>query len=1291
MNRNHKKPTNRFAVSRSHPLNLVTCALLSFGFSGSTIGADTTLSDQPLATSAAVQPKPNLLFILDDSGSMDSAYMPDNMSSTSRFGYWSAQCNGVAFDPNESYPPPLKADKSSYPDVSFTNAPDDGYDPTGTSTDLTDAYYYLYTGTQPKMSWSYNFAGVDTTTTFYTECRTSISSGSSVFTYVPLKTATAAEQQKYANWYSYYRKRYLLMRTAMGRALSKLDESYRVGLSVISDTKAIDGTNYFRDVKDFGTTQRSNVYSSLYSAPPSSWTPLRGALGKAGRYFAKKATGQTYDPMQYACQRNYALLSTDGYWNTDIETSSYGPYIVNANTSVGQQDGTEARPMLDSTATVTTRVTTYTALAYRDRTSNTQTRTRNWTRTKTAYVAGTGSCSGKYFKRTYKETSTTPQQQQQYFFTPQQATYTYKTTDTLVNGLLSESSSTAVTIGSWGTKSGSSTTTYPTDSGTPTAYTTASSYSSSTCVTSSAATTYSTPTAGSWTSWSPSSLTYSYTAPALGSYAAGTPTESSVVMGGVSDTLADVAQYYWSTDLRHDDFGNCKSTSSGTERDVCADVLTPVGADTNKSQHMSTYSIGLGTNGTLTYDPDYATQTTGDFADLKEGRKIWPEPGDGKGAENIDDLWHAAVNGRGKYFSAMSASSLSDAINSVFDSVREEAGAAAAAATTSLELISGDNNKLFSASYTTQQWTGDLKAYLFNGTTGVVSSTPLWSAQARLDARVDSRTHSDRKIYFNSSSSLTEFSYSALTTTQKTDFNNLCVTSTLSQCASLSVDEKATANSGDNLVNYLRGDRTYEVGKTNGAFRKREHILGDIINGAPVYVGKPPFKYADTGYADYVTDHSDRKPMVYIAANDGMLHAISAGSDDGGAELWAFIPSAVLPNLSKLAETDYANKHRYFVDGAPTVADVKIGGAWKTILVGGLNKGGKSYYALDITDPESPQFLWEFTTTDMGYTFGAPVVTKKKDGTWVVAVTSGINNSTGDGRGHLYLVDAATGALLTDLPTSEGSASTPSNLSQLNVWIENSDTDNTSVRYYGGDMQGNLWRFDPDANHGAVASATKLAVLRTGGSTPQPITTRPVTVELYGKPVVIVATGRYMGDPDVTDTNVQSVYAIRDTLTDTGWGDVQADVSNFTKQTMTVSGTSASVTSHTVDWTKGGWWLNFPNSGERMFVDMDLQLNTLAISTAVPNGNPCASGGSSWLYFLYAATGSKLSSATDAGARFSPDTLIVGANFVKDANGDLRLITQDNKGEITTDLGEKKTPPPTSATAHRTSWRELID
>ncbi len=1287
MNRNHKPARRAQLLTGTGPLwrLILTTSLGVLPLLAT--GAETTIADLPLATSNSVQTKPNLMFILDDSGSMDSAYMPDDMSSNSRFGYWSAQCNGVAYDPTVTYTPPVMSTGVSYPNASFTAARDDGFDTSSSTVNLDGAYYYQYSGSQPKMGWTYTFSGVDTSTDFYKECKTSISSGSTVFTRVDM-TASSTDAQNYANWYSYYRKRYLLMRTAMGRAISSLGSDYRVGFSTISDTKAVDGSRYFRDVKDFDATQKSNFYSSLYSSAPYSYTPLRAALSKAGRYYANKASGQTYDPMQYACQRNYTLLSTDGYWNTDIETSSYGPFIVNANTNVGDQDGSESRPMLDAASTVTTKVTPYTTLGYREKTSVTtpQTRTLPWTRNMTTYTLGGGSCSAsKYRKATYKQTYT--QTQTQYFVTEQQATYSYSVTDTYINGLLSSTSTSTPTTGSWTTKTGTSTTATTTDTGGPTGtttYTTASSPSSSSCVTTPSSTTYTTATAGSWSSWSPSSVTYTYTTPTVGTYVAGTPSSTNTTIGGVANTLADVAEYYWSTDLRKSVYGNCTSTSSGTTHDVCENVVTAVGADTNTAQHMVTYTIGLGTNGTLKYDKDYLTQTTGDYVGLKNGSKIWPEPGDGIGAPNIDDLWHAAVNGRGRYYSAMSATDLNEAISSVLDSVQAVEGAAAAAATTTLELVSGDNNKLFSASYTTQKWTGDLKAYTLNGSDGTISTDPSWSAQSLLDAR----SYDDRKIYFNSSSALTLLTYSSLPATLQAKFSNVCTSSLLSQCSAMTDPNKALANSGENLVNYLRGDRTYEVGKTVGLFRQREHLLGDIINGAPVYVGKPPFNYSDAGYASFVSTNSSRKPVVYVAANDGMLHAISAADSDGGTELWAFVPTDVMSTMYKLADSNYASQHRYFVDGAPVIGDIKVGSTWKTILVGGLNKGGKSYYAIDITNPASPQMLWEFTDANMGYTFGNPIITKRSDGTWVVAVTSGLNNTSGDGKGHLFLINAATGAKLVDLATSEGSSTTPSGLNKINAWIDTT-TDNTALRFYGGDMLGNVWRFDTDGRYG-TASAFKLAQLETSSTAPQPITTRPITVEVSGKPVVVVGTGRYMGDTDISDTQTQSLYAIRDTLSSTGWGDVRADTTNFTRQTLTASGTSATISTNSVDWTKGGWWVDLPHSGERVAINMALQLGTLAIGTAIPNGNACTSGGSSWLYYLNVATGGLVSGATDAGTSWSSNTLIVGMSYIKDSNGNLRLIIQDNKGKITSTKAKGSSSTGGGA-AHRTSWRELVD
>jgi type IV pilus assembly protein PilY1 len=163
--------------------------------------------------------------------------------------------------------------------------------------------------------------------------------------------------------------------------------------------------------------------------------------------------------------------------------------------------------------------------------------------------------------------------------------------------------------------------------------------------------------------------------------------------------------------------------------------------------------------------------------------------------------------------------------------------------------------------------------------------------------------------------------------------------------------------------------------------------------------------------------------MVYVGANDGMLHAFYAST---GEEAWAYVPGTVLSRLFRLADKNYGaqNMHQFTVDGTPVVGDICVSDCatpasgslptvWKTILVGGLNNGGRGYYALDITDPAAPKGLWEFTHNDLGYSYGNPVITKLKDGTWVVIVTSGYNNiSPGDGGGHLFIIRASDGTLL---------------------------------------------------------------------------------------------------------------------------------------------------------------------------------------------------------------------------------------------------------------------------------------
>ena len=1296
MTRTHT-PTAQ-ANSRHEPVHYfagVLGALLAMSLS-SAQAAETSIANEPLITRPTVQAKPNLMFILDDSGSMSWDYMPDYLGSHGgKYGFFSSQCNGSAYNPDITYAPPKKADGTNYPAATFSNAKDNGYVANSNTTNLRDRVYYTYTGSLPALSWSYS--GTSSTpdnTPFRAECITSIpgnGAGNTKFTRVTV-TSASAEAQNYANWYSYYRARFLLMRTALGRALSDLDDSYRIGFMTINNGSR------FLDVKDFDATQKSLFYSNLYESTPSGSTPLRPALAKAGQYFAKKARNQTYDPMQYSCQRNYALLSTDGYWNGAPGTT------VNGGT-IGQQDGTEARPMRDDANSIVTTIATYT------RTTTGILRTtgeerRYWERTLTV-IGPRGSCrSGQHTKTIYNQKSSNFHSRTTTALIPQQRTDSYTVTTTSTNGVNGAPVTSTTNTGNWtdGSSGATSTTTVGATPSAPSAYTNVNSSRSCVSNSNSQGSTPSPDVLGAWASvGSPSSSVSDVT---TGAWGEPTSRSTTQVTGGTPETLADVAQYYWATDLRTAALGNCTSNSSGNNIDVCSNILKPTQRDPANWQHMNTFSIGLGVNGSLAYDRNYLTQTSGTYVDLTSGAINWPEPessydprdgsysGSSGGPTNIDDLWHSAVNGRGVYYSALNADALREAISGVVTSIQESMGSASAASTNSLELVSGDNNRVYLAKYRTASWVGDIEAYSIDGATAVIASTPVWSAQAILDRK----PFATRSIYFNNGGSLAGFEYANLGGAQRAYFSGICNKSvTPSQCAAMTGAEKTLANDASRLIDYLRGDRTYEVptgtvaARVSPLYRQRTHVLGDIINGAPIYVGKPPFSYADNGYASFVTAKANRKPVVYAAANDGMLHAFSADTSDGGAELWSFIPTPVMPNLYKLANAGYGNIHEYFADGAPVMGDIKVGGAWKTILVAGLNSGGKGYYALDITNPLSPQLLWEFTNVqepNLGLSYGNPIITKRADGTWIVALTSGYNNGTegGNGKGHLYILNASTGTVLKDIETTAGTTTTPSGLGKINAWVD-SVIDNRATRFYGGDLMGNVWRFDIDNLVAPNGAALKLAAL----GTDQSITVKPLTAELDGKPVVIVGTGRYLGEGDISTTTQQSVYAIKDPLTNSSWGDVRSTSANFVEQTLTVSGTNASVSNNALNWnTNGGWWIDLPNSKERIVTPMALQLTTLVIGTAIPSGDACVSGGASWRYFLNLKSGSTIS-GNPVGTQFSPNVFIAGPpTWVKDSDGNLRVIFQGSDGTPRSEI-----PPVNggggSGRAHRTSWRELVN
>jgi type IV pilus assembly protein PilY1 len=1205
-------------------------------FSGPAVSAPADISNVPPSTMTSSSVRPNLMFILDDSGSMADDFIPDAVEANrGRLCFAYSGYNSIFFNPAITYTPPSDYLGASLGNANFTAVFSNGFNQSGTPIDLSNNSN-LNTGTitlssttgvpvvtgptvcgrRGDAACSTNstttssvvsvIAGVTTTDTTTTTrargnapgftCSTTVNNSCTItatsttttvqtskpywatlnasasnncvdssYTAVYDSSSLSAEQrQNYANWYQYYRNRMLTMRSASGQVFNNIDPTrFRVGFSTIHNTGTTDATE-FLNVGDFdsgtGTgSQKARFFSRLYGQTPSGSTPLRPALERAGKYFAKKMTNQATDPVQYSCQRNYTLLSTDGYWNTGDEPTSYRPTRLDApTTALGNVDGnltTAPRPKYDGT--------------------------------------------------------------------------------------------------------------------------------------------------------------------------------------GAENSLADIAKYYYDTDIRTSALNNCSGSVSG--QDVCANRSPRPGDTAPLHQNMTTFTLGLGVSGYMTYQSDYDTATSGDFYSVKTGATAsstvctwqsanttctWPNPLSSSASgglantgntvtARIDDVWHAAINGGGQYYSARNPSELVIGLTDALQRIDSIDGSSSSASTSTLRPVPGDD-WVFIPSYETVTWVGDVGAYHFSidAVTGQigVSNTPVWKAGARLAAQAT------RNIYFFDSGAanrLSTFAYTNLPTAQRAYFDDLCLSGAyrLSQCSTLSTTARARVT-GDNVVNYLKGSRTYELSQSavdDRVFRSRLdndgvwNPLGDVINASPAYVRKPPFAYEDAGYSSFRASNDTRTAVLYVAANDGMVHAFRASD---GQELWAFIPTQVMSNMYKLADRAYANAHSFFVDGSPVVGDVYDGTRWRTILVGGFGGGGRGYYALDVTDPAAPAALWEYTDADMGLSYGEPVITKNKNGRWIVALTSGYNNTSGDGNGHLYVLDAITGVptqprinTYTSGTTPAGTATTPSNLGKINAYVER-EGDNTAERIYGADMLGNVWRFDFDDNVAPAGSeATLLGVAQSPSGAVQPITTLPLLYRTTGGPVVSVGTGRYLGSSDLGDTTVNSLYAFKDTLATTGAG-ILRNNSGMVRQTM--DDTHQIVSPATVDWaTNLGWYIDFDvqrtdpttgsrvNTGERVNVDMDIQLDVITVATTVPTPTPCSPGGTSWLYYFDARQGAILRVNESATPIVGIATLMEGSN-----TSSPRTITLTTNSDRSIQRYERPPDPSGGGSAgavRRTSWRELVD
>ncbi|HEY1043379.1 MAG TPA: PilC/PilY family type IV pilus protein, partial [Telluria sp.] len=663
------------------------------------------------------------------------------------------------------------------------------------------------------------------------------------------------------------------------------------------------------------------------------------------------------------------------------------------------------------------------------------------------------------------------------------------------------------------------------------------------------------------------------------------------------NSLADVALYW---------YNGGSNTGTASLRPSLEDYskaagMVPAGAGENTRLHMNTYTLGLGVDGIMTYEPNYdkGGRPGGDFYKLVTGasgcpwngggRYVWPDPVTGDDSTSayqsrVDDLWHAAINGHGKYFSASDPLQVVSGLNSALNNIQVRLGAAAAAAT-STPNISQQDNDIFSDTFTTVKWYGELTDRKIDTVTGIVGSQIVWTTTDQLGRQVGSDTDSRViKMRNLADGSLKDFRYDLLTDQEKSWFDGKCTQ--LSQCSALSLADRAIVNDGENVVNWLRGQQQHANDTIFRAYAMTQHtpagaagpipiVLGDIASAKPAYLREPRKGYSLAGYSDYKVAHANRQPTVFAAANDGMLHAFAAGANDSGHEMWAYAPRITMSKLFKQTSTTYGTNHQFTVDGSPEVADVEINGEWRTVLVAGLNAGGRGYYALDVTDPTAPVPLWEICADtsvcpsgdarygELGLTFGNPQFgkwTHNGVSKWVVLVTSGYNNipgtdgvSTGTGEGFLFVLDVATGAILERIGTGSGDTGTPSGFAKITAITANPVTDPTITHVYGGDNQGQMWRFD-------MTGTTILKTMMGTTGVTQPITTRPEvtlcqmdTVDAAGnvtasdaKKVVLFGTGRLLDVPDVSNTDLQSLYAIKDS--DAELGNLRATGASLVEQ-----------------------------------------------------------------------------------------------------------------------------------------------
>lgn len=1000
---------------------------------------------------------PNVVLTFDDSGSMGSAYMPDqrpyDAAGWNSGDPWycagvinpdaaagtpaSWAMNGVGYNPNVTYRPPLNSDGTSFSNAPYPKAWNDGIETNrsgGTTSATTDLSSRQFCGAAKGPKY-FKYTGPEIVLT-----DGKISNTGTVYKKDNWTAVTVTDTQNFANWWSYYRNRRIAAISGTSIAFSEFDKGIRVAWQNINTTHTLSeyhevasGTTV---LAPFEGTTRSNFYKWLFLNPASGGTPNQTASNRVGKLFSygkgiTTTKNPYYDPdtrRELACRKNFHIQMTDGLWN-------------GATASPGKTDTT------------------------------------------------------------------------------------------------------------------------------------------------------------------------SYTLPD-GRAFANNARESKIIWnedGSDKAKMADIAFHYWATDLRPDFQSNAQTKLK--VRPYLVDRTTGVTGSTSLEAgnnwldnaeiywnpvndpatwpHLVQYMIGFGVDGTI-------SKNDANYLKLRKGEIKWPTIPSGDTAEKIDDMWHAAINSRGEFFAAASPDELIDAMRKIIASVVAQS-TSSTPASVSLPILTGGNSA-YQGGYDTTGWPGSVRRYKLDS--AGVPAHAVWDAgclltggQCAEPAGNNAVRAPDNRIIITSDGAGAgkAFRWSSLTAEQQNALNQ-------KPGAAACIDSDSGCDGhGEARLDYLRGVRTSEVAGATPQLRQRVSVLGAVVNAEPTYVSSPRSGYhdmfpegspeataaaddEDKSYAGYQNAQSKRVPMVYVGANDGMLHAFDA---ETGKEAWAYVPDTLIRNGRLATATAKDVGLTPGVDASPRERDVFINGKWRTVLVGSLRLGGRGIYALDVTEPQLVGEasvvrgvpLWEFSSGDtlstaddaecaegsitcasLGYTYDSANIARLKHGDkWVALVSSGYFPSTKAAaakasdiaeaaakRTSLLVIDLETGKLIREIKTSAasqvgalGDSFKTFGLSTPVVYDEGSDEVDDLA--YAGDLAGNLWRFDLSGDNPSDWTVDLMFRTTDGGGAAkqgdQPIVFNPTALRdpVTRRPIMVFGTGKYLGEPDRTSAiPQQAFYGVRD-------------------------------------------------------------------------------------------------------------------------------------------------------------------